>query len=505
MTFKTIHTNYGLQRMAQAEASGVPINLVAMAVGDGGGNPTTPDEEQTQLVRELYRAKPNRVFQDPKNPLLFTIELLIPAEVGGFTIREAAAFDDQGGMYTVANVPAAYKPQGDGTEGAYSDTAVRMQFVVTNASVVSLSIDPNVAVATQQWIKNTITVPYLLPGGTTGQVLKKKSNTDGDTVWGDPDVADAIVSVVEEVQTLAAGQTDVILTECTTDGLAVYVAGNRLLPNEWSSDPTDVRRLTLAASYPEGTKVDFVQNEPGADRALLRSRNLADLESTSTARTNLDVYSKEETDTKAPASMIAFFARSTAPAGWLKANGAAVSRTAYAVLFAQIGTTYGAGDGFNTFNLPDMRGEFPRGWDDGRGADNGRQLGSQQASQNLAHVHGATASTAPDHTHSAGTDAQGEHGHSYDDNGHAHGMRIGRVGVVATTYGQGNGPYNWDRADTYGTEISGVNINIRSAGKHGHNVTINPAGRHDHTITINQSGGSESRPRNVALLACIKF
>ncbi|RQR78684.1 phage tail protein [Burkholderia sp. Bp9015] len=505
MAYKTIHTNYGERRMAQAEASGVQINLTAISVGDGGGNPTTPDPEQTQLVREIFRGAPNRVFQDPDNSNLFTVELLIPASVGGFTIREAAAFDDQGGMFVVANVPSAYKPVGDGSEGAFSDTALRLQFLVTNADVVTLMIDPNVVVATQQWIKNTITVPYLLPGGTTGQVLKKKSNADGDTEWADPSIADAIVSIVEEVQTLAAGQTAVLLTECTTEGLAVYVAGDRLLPTAWTPDPVDVRKLTLAASYPDGTKVDFVQNEPGADRALLRSRNLADIESAATARSNLGVYSKEETDQKAPPSQIAFFACSKAPAGWLKANGAAVSRTAYAGLFAAIGTMYGQGDGFNTFNVPDMRGEFPRGWDDGRGVDNSRALGSQQASQNLAHVHGASASTAPDHSHGASTDLQGEHTHGYDDQGHAHNVRIGRVGVVATSYGQGNGPYNWDRQDTYGTDVSGVNINIRSAGKHGHNITVNPAGKHDHTISINTSGGSEARPRNVALLACIKF
>jgi putative tail fiber protein len=80
----------------------------------------------------------------------------------------------------------------------------------------------------------------------------------------------------------------------------------------------------------------------------------------------------------APSGQIAFFAGSSAPAGWLKANGAAVSRALYAALFAAIGTTYGAGDGSTTFNLPDLRGEFMRGWDDGRGIDRGRAFGSAQ-------------------------------------------------------------------------------------------------------------------------------
>ena len=75
---------------------------------------------------------------------------------------------------------------------------------------------------------------------------------------------------------------------------------------------------------------------------------------------------------------VAYFARTTPPSGWLKANGAAVSRTTYAALFAAIGTTFGAGDGRTTFNLPDLRGEFIRGLDDGRNIDRGRRLGTAQ-------------------------------------------------------------------------------------------------------------------------------
>ena len=89
-----------------------------------------------------------------------------------------------------------------------------------------------------------------------------------------------------------------------------------------------------------------------------------------------------------PSGAVLYFAGRTAPAGWLKANGAAVSRTAYAALFAAIGTTYGAGDGRTTFNLPDLRGEFIRGWDDGRGVDAGRVFGSAQAHALQSHQHG---------------------------------------------------------------------------------------------------------------------
>lgn len=93
------------------------------------------------------------------------------------------------------------------------------------------------------------------------------------------------------------------------------------------------------------------------------------------------------TSTGAACGDVKFWPTSSAPAGWLKANGAAVSRTAYAALFAIIGTTYGAGDGSTTFNLPDMRGEFMRGLDDGRGVDSGRAIGSAQVDSFKSHTH----------------------------------------------------------------------------------------------------------------------
>ena len=88
-----------------------------------------------------------------------------------------------------------------------------------------------------------------------------------------------------------------------------------------------------------------------------------------------------------PPGAIMAFARSTPPEGWLECNGQAVSRTTYAALFAAIGTTFGAGDGSTTFNVPDLRGEFIRGWDHGRGVDAGRAFGSAQADALRSHNH----------------------------------------------------------------------------------------------------------------------
>ncbi len=188
-----------------------------------------------------------------------------------------------------------------------------------------------------------------------------------------------------------------------------------------------------------------------------------------------------------PAGIIAYCPTSTPPASWIKANGAAISRTAYAALFAAIGTSFGAGDGSTTFNVPDLRGEFIRGWDDGRTLDSGRTIGTVQASANLSHNHGAGDSG---HGHSAWTDTQGWHAH-----GVAHHRSEHEAGGYGLTLSGAFGNRPMVSGGGYGYTTDGD-------GSHGHNVGI---GTGYANITIGYSGGSEARPRNVAMLAIIKY
>ena len=88
-----------------------------------------------------------------------------------------------------------------------------------------------------------------------------------------------------------------------------------------------------------------------------------------------------------PSGAIVQFAMAVAPDGYLECDGRAISRTTYAALFALIATSYGAGDGSTTFNIPDLRGYFTRAWDHGRGIDVGRALGSVQADAFASHQH----------------------------------------------------------------------------------------------------------------------
>ena len=177
------------------------------------------------------------------------------------------------------------------------------------------------------------------------------------------------------------------------------------------------------------------------------------LDGTTGTITNLVVQvSQLPTGTVPAAGTLGYFGMSTAPTGWLKANGAAISRTTYADLFAALGTTYGIGDGSTTFNLPDLRGEFPRGLDDGRGIDSGRTIGSSQsyALENFTGVFNS-----------------GQY-YSY----------AYATGVFAASGNNGHRTY-----------ASGTNAGLQ--------LTI------DASRQVNTS--TETRPRNVALLACIKY
>lgn len=156
-----------------------------------------------------------------------------------------------------------------------------------------------------------------------------------------------------------------------------------------------------------------------------------------------------------PPGLVGYFPYASAPAGWIKANGALLSRTTYADLFAAAEADglvtesawstnswgrFSVGDGSTTFRIPDLRGEFIRSWDDGRGIDSGRSRGVLQSDAFRSHTH----ATSPS------------------------GTLLGNNGS-GTALSSGSGT-----AVNYGTSIA-------------------------------STGGAETRPRNQALLACLKY
>ena len=185
-----------------------------------------------------------------------------------------------------------------------------------------------------------------------------------------------------------------------------------------------------------------------------------------------------------PAGTIMFSARTTAPPGYLHANGAAVSRTDFDDLFAAIGTTYGAGDGSTTFNLPDLQNQFLRG------ASSTNAVGTTQSSQNKSHSHTATSTTTGgSHGHSGSTASAGGHSHT----------TLHNIGS------DDNGDEDY-RPRASRLPDSTLNLATGAVGNHTHSVTVSSSGNLSisTSTTINDDGGTEARPQNMALLPCIK-
>lgn len=188
-----------------------------------------------------------------------------------------------------------------------------------------------------------------------------------------------------------------------------------------------------------------------------------------------------------PTGSVFCLAVDTVPTGYVKCDGSSYSRTGtYAALFAVIGTAYGSVDG-NHFNVPDLRGEFVRGFDDSRGVDSGRSIATAQGGQNAQHNHPASSNA------------------SVSDSGHFHhSFRSGNAGErqhnsnLSTTNfpSSGTGAGNKNEAYNIVAQSSEANVGKTSTENTGLSVNVS-------TTTSNE--GSEARPRNIAMLYIIKI
>ena len=166
-----------------------------------------------------------------------------------------------------------------------------------------------------------------------------------------------------------------------------------------------------------------------------------------------------------PAGTVNYFANITAPNGFLECNGQAVNRTTYAELFSAIVTLYGVGDGSTTFNVPDLRGEFIRGWDNGRGADATRAIATWQV------------------------------GTAFIGDGDGLNLPVANLNSTAQKTVMG-----WDD-DTAPVNSTAITINY-TAGPSG---SCSIDGAHSTGTVGICTNFARSRPRNIALMPCIKF
>ena len=138
--YGTIITEAGAAKMAAGILNGAKINIVSAAVGDGGGMYYMPTSEQKALVHECWRGEIAYARLGESADNIIDIKFIVPADVGGFTVREAALFDSDGDMIAVCNTPDAEKvPVIDGV--SFPLTMV-MHIIVKDASAVSFTVNP---------------------------------------------------------------------------------------------------------------------------------------------------------------------------------------------------------------------------------------------------------------------------------------------------------------------------------------------------------------------------
>lgn len=154
MSYFTILTSAGAAAIAQAQANETHVPLRYFAIGDGGGVDVVPSAAQTELVNEVHRVQISSVTVHSTNPAWVVVEAAIPADVGGWTMREVGLISDDDVLIAVGNFPSSYKPLL--AEGSARDLIVRMVIEVGSASIVNLTIDPSVVLATNQSVINAV-------------------------------------------------------------------------------------------------------------------------------------------------------------------------------------------------------------------------------------------------------------------------------------------------------------------------------------------------------------
>lgn len=142
----TLLTDKGKELFAAAAISGESVGITYMAVGDGGEGSPTPGAGQTGLINELYRAPLNRLVIADQSANIIRAEMIMLPQTGGFWLREAALYDDEGVCIAVASLPPSYKPQL--AEGSGRLQAVNLWIAVSDTADVTLKTDPSVILAT---------------------------------------------------------------------------------------------------------------------------------------------------------------------------------------------------------------------------------------------------------------------------------------------------------------------------------------------------------------------
>ncbi|HDD9479218.1 TPA: phage tail protein [Escherichia coli] len=353
MTVKyyAILTNQGAARLANATMLGSKLNLTQMAVGDANGVLPTPDPAQTKLINQKRIAPLNLLSVDPNNQSQIIAEQIIPENEGGFWIREIGLYDDEGVLIAVANCPETYKPQLQ--EGSGRTQTIRMILVVSNTEAITLKIDPSVVLATRKYVDDEVLeLKLYVDDQMRNHIAAQDPHTQyaqkhNPTFTGEP-----------KAPTPAAGNntTRIATTEFVQAAITALINGA----------PATLDTLKeIAAAINNDPKFSTTINNALSGKQPL-DETLTHLSGKDVA--GLLAYLGLGEGSALPVGVPVPWPSATPPTGWLKCNGAAFSAEEYPEL----------AKAYPTNKLPDLRGEFIRGWDDGRSADAGRTILSAQ-------------------------------------------------------------------------------------------------------------------------------
>lgn len=348
--YYAVLTNVGAAKLANATALGAQVEITQMAVGDGNGVLPTPNPAQTALVHELRRKPLNSLSIDPNNANQIIAEQVIPEDEGGWWIREIGLFDKDGDMIAVANCAETYKPQLQ--EGSGRVQVVRMILIVSSTAAVTLKIDPSVVLATRQYVDD--------------QIIQVKSYVDQKMA--------AHVAAADPHKQYAPKESPALTgrpTAPTAEGKdsSTQIANTAFVQAAIAalvgSSPEALDTLNeLAAAL--GNDPNFATTVTNSLAGKMdKSANGSDIENVSVFLQNLSLGEGSALPVGVPVPWPA----ATPPTGWLKCNGAPFSAEEYPEL----------AKAYPTNKLPDLRGEFIRGWDDGRGIDSGRGILTAQS------------------------------------------------------------------------------------------------------------------------------
>ncbi|HEY9569696.1 MAG TPA: phage tail protein, partial [Metalysinibacillus sp.] len=151
--YRTFLTKKGREKIVAAEAAGTHLALRHVAVGDALDPPT---EDLTALRNEVWRGEVNRIQVDAKDAHVLNVEAVIPAQDGGFMVRELGLFDTEGDLIAVGRAPDSYKPLVE--DGAAKSLSIVFKIVIDNTAVVALSVDDSVVLVTREYLAQQLSL-----------------------------------------------------------------------------------------------------------------------------------------------------------------------------------------------------------------------------------------------------------------------------------------------------------------------------------------------------------